>query len=239
MHPVNLIASGLSRDDLDRPAYDGDLVDGVCAITGLHGQCLPRKKLFGKSFCDGETLNAPSSNMVSIDAYIALKYKWERMSSWICIQSEFKKLSRVQVRESVLSGGNKPPWCGYATTSYKKHGALRAPINYSPGQNKWLFESRVVDCSDEHLVLDWWGVLNAALRLGIGRLVMESLDCPSFVMRKVGMSKWMEFEAWAKPKVNSSLYAFLCYLLPSQEELKNEKRDENNGVETPRQKLLF
>ena len=225
MHPVNLIASGLSVDDPDYPHSNLIYSDGICAITGLKGICVPRKNLLGKSFCDGDTLASPSSDMVSRDAYIALKYKWERMSSWLCSNDGFKKLNRIEVREAVLSGNHTSPWCGYATTSYKKHGALRAPINYSVGQNKWLFESRVVDCSDNATILDWWSILNAALRLGIGRSIMESLDCPSIVMRKVGLSKWMEFEEWAKPKVNRSLYAFLCYLLPSQEELKNERQD--------------
>jgi len=71
-------------------------------------------------------------------------------------------------------------------------------------------------------VREWWDVLNVALRAGIGRTVLESLDCPPFVMAKVGLPVWLEFEAWARPKYLSALYAFLCYLLPSQEELKHE-----------------
>lgn len=239
MHPVNLIASGLPLEDPDYPCADLQPSDGICAITGLAGQCVPRKSLLGKSFCDGDTLAAPNSSMVSMDAYIALKYKWERMSSWMCGAGGFKKLNRVEVRDVVLSGGGSTPWCGYATTSYKKHGALRAPINYSAGQNKWLFESRIVDCSDSAKMIEWWSVLNDAIRIGIGRSIMDSMDCPSIVMRKVGLQKWMEFEEWAKPKKSSALYAFLVYLLPSQEELKNEKRDEDNGVDAPCQKPLF
>lgn len=222
MHPVNLIACGLLHDDPDYPPTDDlNITTGVCAITGIEDQCVPRKKLLGKSFRDGDTLSAPDSDMVSLGAYVALKYKWERMSSWVC-DGVFKKLNRIEVRNAVLTGNHKTPWCGYATTSYKKHGSLRAPINYSQGQNKWLFESRVVDCSDSATMLDWWEILNVALRSGIGRSVMKSLDCPSSVMRKVGLQKWMVFEKWAKPKSNSAMYAFLVYLLPSQEELNNE-----------------
>lgn len=239
MHPVNLIARGLDGSDKDYPALAPDFVNGICAVTGIEGQCVPRKTLFGKSFCDGETLAAPSSVVVSVDAYITLKYKWERMSSWVCCESGFKKLSRVGVREAVLSESITAPWCGYATTSYKKHGALRAPINYSQGQNKWLFETRLVDCSDIKKVAEWWSILNKALRLGAGRSVLETLNCPPFVMRKIGLSEWVKFELWAKPRAKSSLYAFLCYLLPSQEELKNEERYEDIGVETPRQKSIF
>lgn len=222
MHPVNLIASGLSDADPDKPIFDGSLENGVCAITGQHGKTLHRKLLLGKSFCDGERLLAPDSDRVSLDAYIALKYKWERMSSWVCNGVVFKKLNRVEVRNAVLSNAETQSWAGYATTSYKKHGALRAPINQN-GKNVWLFETRIVDCTDAQLLNDWWAHLNIALRAGVGRSVLESLDCPSFLIRKVGLKTWMDFETWAKPKSKSALYAFLCYLLPSQEELKNEK----------------
>lgn len=239
MHPVNLIASGLSVDDSDYPIMGLQLSHGICAVTGIESQCVPRKSLLGKSFCDGETLVAPSSDMVSIDAYIALKYKWERMSSWTCNEDEFKKLTRIEVRATVFACKHKLPWCGYVTTSYKKHGALRAPINYLNGQNKWLFESRIVNCSDNAKMLQWWDILNIALKLGISRSIMESLSCPFIVMQKIGLTKWIEFETWARSKINNSLYAFLVYLLPSQEELKDEKRkelkdekkDENDGME--------
>ncbi len=221
MHPVNLIASGLSADDPDCPVFDGALENGVCAVTGQHGKTLPRKLLLGKSFCDGERLLAPDSDRVSVDAYIAMKYKWERMSSWICNGAEFKKINRIEVRNAVLSKAMPSPWAGYATTSYKKHGALRAHINYND-QNIWLFETRIVDCSDEDKLNEYWKRLNAALRLGIGRSILESLNCPAFVMRKIGIEAWMDFETWATPISKSALYAFVCYLLPSQEELKNE-----------------
>lgn len=222
MHPVNLIADGLSAKDPDLPVFDGELENGICAVTGAYGKTMHRKLLLGKSFCDGERLLAPDSDRISLDAYLAMKYKWERMSSWVCDGIEFKKLNRTQVRDAVLSNNITPPWIGYATTSYKKHGALRVSINHGK-QNVWLFETRIVDCSDTALLVEWWDCLNVAIRLGIGRSILESLDCPAFVMRKIGIEKWIDFEMWAKPKAKSVMYAFLCYLLPSQEELKNEK----------------
>lgn len=49
---------------------------------------------------------------------------------------------------------------------------------------------------------------------------MESLDAPPGVMKSIPVSLWMDFAQWAKDKYLSSLYRFLCYLLPSKDELK-------------------
>jgi len=156
------------------------------------------------------------------DAYYALKFKWERMNSWFCDGVTFERLTRQDVRAKVFQDAMPEQWSGYATTSYKKHGALNAKVNTGV-QRIWLFETRLVDCTDMANVREWWEVLNTALRAGIGRSVLESLECPTFVMSKVGLTTWLEFEEWARPKYLSALYAFLCYLLPSQEELKHEQ----------------
>lgn len=217
MHAVNLISAAILTFE-DCPALPCDPVDGLCAVTGKCGPCVPRKKLLGKSFTNGDILAAPESDMVSVDAYIALKYKWERMSSWACNGVTFARLKRAEIREHVLTEDAISCSCAYyATTSYKKHGALRAPVN-PPGQRVWLFETRLVDCSDMPTVRDWWERLNAALNAGIGRTVIESLDCPAHIMRKATLPVWMDFEGWARPRHNSALYAFLSYLLPSKEE---------------------
>lgn len=223
MHPVQLISSALrNTHDPDCPDVPSSTSLGLCAITGQEGATVSRKVLLGKSFTDGAALAAPQSDRVSVEAYIALRYKWERMSSWWCDGGVFKRLDRAGVRAAVF--GTMPTnnqWAAYATTSYKKHGALRTPVN-TGGRRVWLFETRSVDCSDMETVADWWVRLNYALRLGFGRPILETLNCPAFVMAKVGLREWMEFEAWARPRRNAALYAFLCYLLPSQEELKNE-----------------
>ena len=225
MHPVHLIAAAIDPSDPDRPELDAETRTGVCAVSGVECATVARKDLFGKSFTDGAVLAAPDSDRVGVDAYMALRYKWERMSSWICDGENFRRLNRVGVRDAVFAPSlPTQPWASYATTSYKKHGALRARIN-NGSRRVWLFESRLVDCSDMNLVMDWWLRLDAALRLGFGRSILETLDCPSAVMGKIGPRAWMEFEAWARQRKNSALYAFLCYLLPSQEELRHEQID--------------
>lgn len=219
MHAVELIARALPESEAPSPPAKGE---GVCCVTGVSGPVVARKDLFGASFTDGALLAAPHSDNVGLAAYRALKHRWERMSSWFCDGQEFKRLDRIGVRDAVLDSLPKRPWCGYATTSYKKHGALRTPVN-SGLKAVWLFETRLVDCSNRTKMFDWWQVLNAALREGIGRSIMETLDCPGLVMRKIGARYWMDFERWARPRYKDPLYAFLCYLLPSQEELKAEQ----------------
>ena len=231
MHPVSLIASAIKQGK-ECPAlpYKSIQTEAVCAITGMRVPCIPRKELIGKSFTNHDALAAPHSEYVGVDAYLALKYKWERMASWFCDGITFERLNRQGVRAKVFQKAMPTQWAAYATTSYKKHGALHARVN-TGGRRIWLFEMRLADLSDRNQVDEWWRALNAALRAGIGRSVLESLDCPPFLVGKVGLKTWMEFERWAQPKYQSATYAFLCYLLPSQEELKLE----SNTVETPRQ----
>lgn len=215
-HPVSLISSAI--DHIDLPC---EPIEGVCAVTGLFGLSIPRKELFGKSFTNIDLLARPDSDLVGVDAYQALKYKWERMSSFFCDGKTFVKLDRVGVRDMVFADQMPDRWIGYATTSYKKHGALRTPVN-TINRRQWLFEMQVVDCTDMETVRQWWGEINRYLRLGIGRTVMESLNCPPYLMRKIGLQNWLALEIWATDKYQSPLYQFLCYLLPSQKELKNE-----------------
>ena len=226
MHATKLISTAI-RKHPDCPDLSVEPVAGICAITGQRGPCVPRKQLLGKSFTTGHLLAVPASDMVSVDAYLSLKFKWERMSSWFCDGEKFTKLKRLGVRDLVLAGNtSKKPFAGYATTSYKKHGSLIAPVN-SAGKNIWLFEERVVDCSDAIVVSEWWRRLNDILAAGAGRTVIELLDCPAHIMRKVTLPVWLEFESWAKSKHRSSLYAFLVYLLPSQVERNEEAKQEN------------
>lgn len=219
MHVVNLIASSIKETEKEQLPCEPQ--KGICAITGQETLCIPRKEVFGKNFTNGDLFSCPQSNMISVDAYHALKYKWERYSSWFCDGKTFYKLDRLGVREKVFEPNMPDVWAAYATTSYKKHGALNAKVNTNKNR-VWLFEMRQVNLTNMEIVIDWWTNLNDFLRAGFGRSIIETLECPAFVMGKVGMKKWLEFEKWARPKYLSSLYAFLTYLLPSQEELKNE-----------------
>ena len=225
MHATRLIFDALPP--AEREPLPAVPVDGICCLTGEAGLCVPRAEILGKSFTEQHLLRAPDSPLVSVAAWCALKYRWERMSSWVCDGHAFMRLDRQGVRERVNGGVDAAHWCGYATTSYKKHGSTRAPVN-GLGRQVWLFEQRLADCSDRVRVMDWWGRMNAALREGIGRQSMENLDMPVAVIRKVGIARWEAYRAWARDKYQGGLYTLLCYLLPSQEELKAEGK--TNGL---------
>lgn len=220
MHTINLIYDAIGIQP-DEDGVLGKTEKGICCITGQESDCIDRKHLLSRSFTEQHLLKSPESQLVSVAAYTVLKYKDERMSSWICDGKSFTKLDRKEVRKLVIGGVESNRWAGYITTSYKKHGAMRAPLN-SGNRQVWLFEMLVVDCGDREKLAEWWMALNVYLRKGIGRQSMESLDVPPFVMKKIGIPVWTEFHSWAKEKFESPLYRLLCYLLPSQEELKEE-----------------
>lgn len=208
----------------------------VCCVTGETGDCIPRKELFGKSFCDQGVFKAPSSEWVGIDAWEAMSYKWTRMAIWFCdgenfqrIQSSTTKdeklpscesLTKDQLRSLVFDGNqNGRPWACYVTTSYKKHGTMVTPVNTRPF-GIFRFESLTVDCSDNNRVKSIFTRLDSELRAGLWRSIMESLNCPTHLIKDIGIDRWNDFERWAKPIYKSPLYKFLCYILPSQEEMK-------------------
>lgn len=234
MHTLQLLSSAIP--EAEREPLPSGTMQGVCAFTGEIGPCIPRVHLLGKSFTDQHVLRAPDSPLVSVAAWIAMKYKWERMSSWLCDGTTFTRLDRKSVRHHVLAGVSAARWSGYITTSYKKHGCLRAPVN-SGQRQMWLFESRLVDCSNRARLDEWWGVMTEAQRNGVARQSQETLDMPPGIMRKVGVDVWEQFRSWAADKWLSPLYALLCYLLPSQAELRGEtdppEQLVNDAVEAP------
>jgi len=190
-----------------------------CAVTGSMTDCIERKKLLGGSFTTQSTLAFPGSDYVSLNAFYALKYRPERGSSWIVSEKEFKKLSRVEIRPLVLRHPGFKTWSGYATTSYKKHGSVLSPVN-NERRAVWVFETLIVDCSDNEKVNEIYNKLCEYQLKGFGRTIFESCEIPSYLIAKLGLQEWLEFESWARPIFKSNLYQFLCYLLPSQAELK-------------------
>lgn len=219
MHTLNLIAQSLNASESPEPP--GEKAEGICCITGERTLCVPRKSILGKSWTQHDLLRAPESQLIGTDAYRALKYKWERMSCWIVSEAGFQRLDRQGVREQVLRDEMPDTWAGYATTSYKKHGALIAPLN-SGRKRVWLFETTLVDCTDVDRTKGVWDRLNVELRAGIGRSIIETMDCPAWLLKKIGLHRWLTFEAWALPLYQGPLYRFMSYLLPSQAELKEE-----------------
>jgi hypothetical protein len=220
MTAVELIAQAI-RGTSECPVFPAKTERGVCCVTGQETECVPRKELIGAAFTNLDLLACPASDLVGLDAYVTMKYKWARMSSWIASEDfGFKRLDRQGVRNTVI--GWEPTekrWAAYATTSYKKHGALHAPVN-SGSQCIWRFENVTVDCSNREKLNDWWGVMLEAMKRGISRPSLEEMSIYAPTLKKVGLTYWEELRSWGKDKYLSPLYKFLCYLLPSQAEIK-------------------
>jgi hypothetical protein len=228
MHAVDLIAQAVGAS---APLLPCEPVLGICAVTGDETLCLPRKEVLGPSFTNLDGLRAPQSPMIGVNVYTAWFYGYktdpskkrlkcpERMSCWICDGKEFRELSRVDIRHLVINGVQSEIWAAYVTTSYKKHGSLWAKVNKGP-RGIWRFEGVDADCRNHDAVLEYWDKMNNVLDSGIGRSVIESLNCPPFVIKKTGIKTWMDFDRWARPIYQSGLYQFIAYLLPSKEERK-------------------
>jgi hypothetical protein len=209
-------------------------VKEICAALGIETWCVPKKSALGSNFTSMQFFKAPHSEWVSIWLYLSFKFPQERSSSWFLLDDRFICLDRLTIREiffntevwhNFLKQNEIPltyPTCFYVTTSYKKHGLIISKLNRSDSQNFVLFETRMVNASDKEKVLEWWVKLNYYLRLGFSRPILETLNCSPFLIQKIGFKHWLDFYEWAKDKHLSSLYSFLLYLLPSQEEIKKE-----------------
>lgn len=239
MHATDLIA--LSLTESQKEPLPEQAQQGICCVTGQLTNTIARKHLFGNTFLDLNLLAAHDSNRVGVNVWYAFMYgdygtdaetgelkkrkkKPEVMACWWCDGQSFIEMSKPKIRELVLRGTTATQWAGWVTTSYKKHGSLRAKVNHD-SFGFWGFDEMLVDARDREKVLDIWQHLRTAQNLGIGRTYMESLDMPISVMIKLGLVVCNDFIQWAKQHYQSPLYQFLVYLLPSQDELKRGYSD--------------
>lgn len=209
---------------------------GICCVTGAHTDTIPAKELLGSNFMDGNLLAAPDSDRVGVNAWYAFQFgyfaeegkrrkkKPEFMACWYCDGHRFMEVDKAEIRQRVLHGSPASHWAGWVTTSYKKHGALRSPVNTKPF-SFWGFDDLLVDASDRAAVLEMWRKLRQAQAIGIGRTGIETLDIPVGIMLKIGVAECNRFITWAQSRYQSPLYKLLTYLLPSQQELKDGYTD--------------
>jgi hypothetical protein len=184
--------------------------------------CVARKDLFGRSFVDQNLMRAPASQHVGTNAWTALRHVPERKANWWCDGDTFRTVTRSEVRDLVLNGVTAPQWCGYITTSYKKHGALRAPVN-SGGTQRWLLETRVVDCSARTVVRELWHRMRDLRMAGATREQIAALDVPPSALKRIGIARWMDFAAYMRTHQEDGLFALLLHLMPTQDELRKSK----------------
>lgn len=228
-HPVDLISQSLPPEALVYPCLSEPVL-GVCCVTGETGPTLPRRALLGESFTGIDLLRAPQSDRIGLPAWRA--FTWherrpgktrgfhpERSSAWWTDGREIRLLDRVGVRERVFAPLPERPWAAYATLSYKKHGSLFARVNAGVSR-LWAWDDQRIDLTDTDRMMMIWERLNLALRQGIGRQAIETLELPAAALRVVGLRNWLAFQTWAQPLYLGPMYRFLAYLLPSLEERK-------------------
>lgn len=220
-HTLNLIAQYIPESEKVDMSSFKVFPNKQCAITGIYTDCIERKKALSQAFTAQAKLLYNDSDFVSISAFQGLKYRPERAASWIVSEMGFQRLNRVEIRPLVLNKPQFKTWSGYATTSYKKHGSMLTPVNTND-RAIWVFETLIVDCSDVQKVNGLYHDLLSYLKKGFGRPILESGEVPAFLISKLGVNECMMFERWAKKIINSNLYQFLCYLLPSQAELNGD-----------------
>lgn len=228
-HPCHLIASALPPKLMPEPPCA--TIEGLCAVTGNIGPCLPRKLVILDTNTDGYLFVEPTSQLVHVDVYTSWAFGTlkegakkvtcpERQSCWWTDGREFKRLmKKTEMRPYVLEGSPTTPWAMWITTSYKKHGSVRTKAN-SSHRGVIGFDDLMVDVSNKTRVHEYWYKMRAAQNSGIQRPLIEKLDIKPAYMQKIGWKLWKDFEDWAKVRSRSPLYKLVCYLLPSMEEIQ-------------------
>lgn len=213
MHTVNLISQAIQEHHIALPTFSKK---NVCCVTGLITECIPRTYLFSDAFTNINLLKAPGSFYVSIDAYQALKYPFERKSSWFCNKKQFIRLKRNEIYSFLLGykKENLEAWSGYITSSYKKHGALLTPVN-NKNKHLWIFDDVLVDCSDTGKITRWYNRLSELHANGINKTAMLTLMPNLYGLKQIKLQAWLIFKEWASKlnRYKSGLYKLLVYTL--------------------------
>lgn len=225
MHTVNLLAAACPAEWREPLPEEPKIA--TCCLTGQQVMTISRKSMISKSFTEVERFMAKESDRIGVDVWFSFtagyiasegkkaEKKPECMACWWTDGVEWVEINKAFIREKVLNGSGLRPWAGWVTTSYKKHGSLRSPVNKHPF-GVWGFDDYIVDCSDKEKVNEWWNRLREAQDSGLGRTTLENVQMPVAMLAKTDMAAWLGFKRWAIDKKDSALYKFLCYLLLSQ-----------------------
>ena len=222
IHAADLISTALSHSGQAVEAPD-KTTEGVCCVTGNERRCIDRKKLIGPSFTTQGLFKAPDSPLVSVAVWHAFKHRPQRAGHWVCNGDVFMPLPRDQAREAVLRGPSlPPPWSGYITSSFKKHGCLVSPVNHGKAR-WWAFETGVVNCSDEEAVNRLYGEMCAFLVAGVARQDLANARLENTTRASARVVS--QFEQWSSERRGSALHRLIAYLLPGRDALAGNTTD--------------
>jgi hypothetical protein len=232
MHTIDLLSAAMesgTASSLHEIPSNIKIEKGMCCVTGEYTDTIPRKKILGTSFCDANLFVAPDSNRIGVKVWQVFMFgepspgkkrikKPEMQACWFCDRNRFVEVKKPAIRKIVLKGVNDKAWACWVTTSYKKHGSLRSPVNKKKF-GRIGFDEIIVD-TDTPLRTEIWTKLREAQNIGIGKPALKALDMPIGFIGKIGVKVWLEYKSWALSLYQSSLYKLLWELLPSQAELK-------------------
>jgi len=138
----------------------------------------------------------------------------------LCSRGKFVRVDKNIIRDVLFNGFSDAPWSMFVTTTYKKHGALRCPVN--TGSHGYIgFDEAVIDCRDRDYCVEVYEHVFAAFARGANRNDLESLRPSKWTLKALGIKGWQEYKTWAEDKVESPLYQFCVYLLPPRKELED------------------
>lgn len=225
MLAISMLAQAIPKSE--RAELPCDPVAGVCAVTGLPGQVLPREKCIPETFNNQDLFMASAHPWIGVDAFQVLKHKHLRTRSWMVSGARPKLtwLTRDLARPMILGKWPASPWGAYVTFAGKKHGALRVVVNEGRCAH-WTVEEQQADCTSIPLCRKIYERMEEAQEHGVGKGAMISLDVSAKAMAKIGPAFWLVFRQWAQIYAQSGMWRLLVWLLPSAE-AKEGIEDEN------------
>lgn len=111
----------------------------LCCFCANHDGDIHAKDCFGDNFTNFDLFRNAKSGTVCDHCYKTLKNNTLRQSSWLVSNNTYHKIEREEIMP-ILMGEKEIPFCVYITTSFKKHGQIKAQIAYSQDFFPVLFE---------------------------------------------------------------------------------------------------
>lgn len=142
----------------------------LCCFCGVYDGSLPAKKIISSGFTNVDLLRNPNSEVVCDYCVVAIKTLRLRQSSWVATLKGITYLSRDQLGQ-LLFGVITPPFIFNITTSFKKLGQIKAPMNDA-------IEQFMIQFEDEQVAF------NPAIAKPIYKIMQKMYSIPSDDERK-------------------------------------------------------